>query len=217
MLTVDIWSDVVCPWCYIGKRRFEAALAELGDEVAVDVRYHAYQLDPTAAPGVATPMPQVYARKFGGPDVARQMIDRVTGIARESGLDFDLDIAVRANTLLAHRLVWLADQPGSPADQASMNDRLMRAYFSEGRNIGDPDTLAELAADVGFDRDEVRDWIDTPAGQAEVAADLELAAEYGITAVPTFVINERWSIPGAQDTETFVNILHKLHDRVATG
>jgi len=124
---------------------------------------------------------------------------------------------VRANTLLAHRLVWLADQPGSPADQASMNDRLMRAYFSEGRNIGDPDTLAQLAADVGFDRDEVSEWLDTPAGQAEVAADLELAAEYGITAVPTFVINEKWSIPGAQDTETFVNILHKLHDRVATG
>jgi predicted DsbA family dithiol-disulfide isomerase len=215
-IRVDVWSDIVCPWCYIGKRKFEAALTELGDEVAVTVRYHAYQLDPTAPPGAAMPVPEMYARKFGGPEVARQMIDRVTGIAAEVGLDFRLDIALRSNTLLAHRLLWLAAQPESPAPQPELKDRLMRGYFSEGRNVGDPDTLAELAADTGFDAEFVRGWLATDAGTSEVAAELEQAAEYGITAVPTFVINEQWAVPGAQEADTFVGVLRRIHDKLNT-
>ncbi|HWL42668.1 MAG TPA: DsbA family oxidoreductase [Ilumatobacter sp.] len=214
---VDIWSDIVCPWCYIGKRKFEDALHQLGDEFPVEVRYHAYQLDPTAPPGSAMPVPDMYAKKFGGADVARQMIERVTGVAAEVGLEFHLDVAVRANTLLAHRLLWLAAQPESPVPQAALNDRLMRAYFSEGRNVGDPDTLAELAADVGFDEEQVRGWLATDAGAAEVAAEIEQATEYGITAVPTFVVNEQWAIPGAQDADTFVTALRRIHEKLATG
>jgi predicted DsbA family dithiol-disulfide isomerase len=213
-LTVDVWSDVVCPWCYIGKCKFEAALAELGSELDVAVGYHAFELDPTAPPGVATPMPEVYAKKFGGPDAARQAIDRVTGVAAEVGLDFHLDRAVRANTRMAHRLVWLATQPGAPTTQAVVNDRLMRAYFTEGRNLGDPDTLADLADELGFDREHVRGRLDTDAGVAEVEADLVQAGEYGITAVPTFVINGQWAVPGAQDTETFVNLLRRVHAKL---
>lgn len=216
-LRVDIWSDIVCPWCYIGKRKFEHALAELGDDIAVDVRYHAYQLDPTAPPGSAMPVTEMYAKKFGGADVANQMIERVTGVAAEVGLKFHLDIALRANTLLAHRLMWLAGQPGAPAGQAALNDRLMRAYFSEGRNIGDPDTLAGLAAEVGFDAEQVRGWLAGDAGAAEVAAEIQQAAEYGITAVPTFVINEQWAIPGAQESDAFVSVLRRAHDKTAAG
>ena len=215
VLTVDIWSDVVCPWCYIGKRKFERALAELGD-VPIEVRYHAYQLDPTAPPGVAQPVTEAYAKKFGGPDVARQMIDRVTGIAADAGIEFDMDIAVRANTLLAHRLLWRAAQPDSPVAQADVKERLLRAYFSEGRNVGDPDMLADLMSDVGFDRDDIRAWLDTDAGVAEVAAEIEQAGEYGISAVPTFVINDTWAIPGAQEPETFVNALRNIHSRVSS-
>lgn len=215
-IRVDVWSDIVCPWCYIGKRKFESALAELGDEIPVTVRYHAYQLDPTAPPGTAMPVPEMYAKKFGGADVARQMIDRVTRVAAEVGLDFHLDIGLRANTLLAHRLLWLAAQPGSPVAQADLEDRLMRAYFSEGRDVGDPDTLAELAADVGFDAEFVRGWLATDAGAAEVAAEIEQAGDYGITAVPTFVINEQWAVPGAQDADTFVNVLRRIHEKLTT-
>lgn len=214
-----MWSDVVCPWCYIGKRRFEAALAALADEhggqAPIAVRYHAFELDPSAPPGVATPMPEVYAKKFG-PDGARKAIERVTGLAAELGLEFRLDRAVRANTRMAHRLIWLAGTDRAPADQATVNDRLMQAYFSEGRNLGDPDTLAELVAEVGFDREFVRGWLDTDAGVADVDADLAAARDYGITAVPTFVINEQWAIPGAQDTETFVAALRRLLARAAT-
>jgi len=214
-LRVDIWSDVVCPWCYIGKRKLEAALAELDGEVPVTVRYHAFQLDPTAPPGVAQPMTDVYAKKFGGPDNATKLIARTTQAAAEVGLDFHLDIAVRANTLLAHRVVWLAGRPESPVPQADVKDRLMRAYFTEGRNVGDPDTLADVAGELGFDRQVVREWLDTDAGVAEVAADLQRATDYGITAVPTYVINEQWSLPGAQDVDTFVNVLRRLQAKAA--
>jgi len=214
-LTVDIWSDVVCPWCYIGKRKFEAALAQLDGDVPVTVRYHAYQLDPTAPPGLAEPVTEAYAKKFGGPDAARQIIERVTGVAADVGLEFRMDIALRANTLLAHRLLWLAAQPDSPAPQPVVKERLLRAYFTEGRDIGDPDTLAELLAEVGFDGDTVRAWLDTDAGAADVAADIAQAGDYGITAVPTFVVNGTWGIPGAQDADTFVNVLRRLHAKVS--
>ena len=215
-LNVDIWSDIVCPWCYIGKRKFEAALEQL-DDPAIEVRYHAYQLDPTAPPGSAMPVPEMYARKFGGADVARQMIDRVTGVAAEVGLDFRLDIAVRANTLLAHRLLWLAAQPDTPVAQAVVKERLMRAYFTEGRNVGDPDTLAELAGDTGFDAEHVRAWLATAGGVDAVADDLARAADFGITAVPTYVINEQWAVPGAQEPATFVGALRRVREKLEAG
>jgi predicted DsbA family dithiol-disulfide isomerase len=213
-IRVDIWSDVVCPWCYIGKRRFERALDELGDEVDVEFTYHAFQLDPTASPGKSQPVAEAYARKFGGPERARAMIDRVTSIAADEGLEFRLDRALRANTLQAHRLLWLADQPGSPTTQAAMKERLLRAYFHDGLDIGDPDVLAGCAAELGFERDAVAELLDSSTGVDEVRADIEQAAELGITAVPTYVVNGQWAIPGAQDTETFVAVLRNLHDRI---
>ena len=211
-IRVDIWSDVVCPWCYIGKRRFERALDELHGEVAVEFAYHAFQLDPTASPGKSQPVAEAYARKFGGPERAQAMIDRVTSIAAGEGLEFRLDRALRANTLLAHRLLWLAEQPGSPVSQAAMKERLLRAYFHDGLDIGDPDVLAECA--VGFDRQAIEAFFESSAGVDEVAADIDQAAELGITAVPTYVVNGQWAIPGAQDTETFVNVLRNLHGRL---
>ena len=159
-------------------------------------------------------MLEAYAKKFGGPERARAMIDRMTAIAAEEGLDFRLDRAWRANTLLAHRLLWLAEQPGSPVAQRDVKERLLQAYFHDGLDIGDPDVLATCAAEVGFDHDTVRRFLDSDEGMREVREDIEQAIEYGITGVPAFVINGRWSIPGAQDTDTFVNVFRQLKDRI---
>jgi predicted DsbA family dithiol-disulfide isomerase len=210
---VDIWSDVVCPWCYIGKRRFETALRRFPEAAGVGVTFRAFQLDPSAPPGAATPVRQVYERKFG-PGQADQMIDRVTTLAAGEGLTFHLDRAVRANTLLAHRVLWLARERGV---QEPVKERLLRAYFTEGRNVGDPDTLAELAGECGLDRDEVLGFLASDGGAVEVAGDLTEALELGITAVPTYVFDGRWSVPGAQDPDTFLRVLERVAELEADG
>ena len=212
-ISIEIYSDVVCPWCYIGKRRFEAgmALAEAEDlGVNFEISYKPFQLDPTAAPGVAGPVIEAYARKFGGVEQAEQILARVTEAAAEEGIEFNMDRALRANTLLAHRLLWLADQPESPVKQEVMKERLLKAYFTDGVHIGDPDALAECAADVGFDRDEIVQFLDSDRGVSEVAAELEEAQNNAITAVPTYVLNGQWAVPGAQDPETFAQVLRKM-------
>jgi predicted DsbA family dithiol-disulfide isomerase len=214
-IRVEIWSDVVCPWCYIGKRRFERALDQLDHEVDVDYVFRAFQLDPTASLGKSQPVVEAYARKFGGPERARAIIERVTSVAAGEGLEFRLDRALRANTLLSHRLLWLAEQPDSPVAQPVLKERLLQAYFHDGLDIGDPDVLAECAAEVGFDRDAVVVFLESDGGLLEVREEIDQAIEYGISGVPAFVINGRWSIPGAQDTETFVNVFRQLKDRIA--
>lgn len=209
-IQVDIWSDVVCPWCYIGKRRFERAVADLAGEIDIEVTYKPYQLDPTASPGKSMPVLEAYTKKFGGPEQAQMLIDRVTSAGAEDGLDFRLDRAMRANTLLAHRMLWLAAQPDAPCSQEALKERLLQAYFVDGLDIGDPETLASCAADVGFDRDEMIIFLESGDGRAEVADLIGQAVDLGISAVPTFVINDQWSIPGAQDSETFVNVLRRV-------
>jgi predicted DsbA family dithiol-disulfide isomerase len=219
-VTVEVWSDVVCPWCYIGKRKFatglaqvQSELAEAGVDVAFDVSYHPYQLDPTAAPGAAGPVIDAYAKKFGGPERAAAIIANVSERAAEVGLDFRMDRALRANTLLAHRLIWMAGRPDSPVAQDAMKERLLEAYFHDGANIGDPDVLADCAAEVGFDRDEAREFLASGRGTDEVLAELDHASDNGITAVPTYVVNGRWAIPGAQEPETFAQVLRKMADQ----
>ena len=174
-VTVEVWSDVVCPWCYIGKRKFasglaqvEAELAVAGVEVDFDVSYHPYQLDPTAAPGAAGPVIDAYAKKFGGPEKAAAIIANVSERAAEVGLEFRMDRALRANTLLAHRVIWLAAQPDSPVEQDAMKERLLKAYFHDGLNIGDPEVLADCAAEIGFDRNEVYEFLASGSGTDEM-------------------------------------------------
>ena len=216
-VTVEVWSDVVCPWCYIGKRKFAAGLAQVetelgadGIDVAFDVSYHPYQLDPTAAPGAAGPVIDAYAKKFGGPERAAAIIASVSERAAEVGLDFRMDRALRANTLLAHRLIWLAGQADSPVTQDAMKERLLQAYFHDGLHIGDPDVLADCASEVGFDREVIREFLASDRGADEVRSELDVAHENGITAVPTYVVNGRWAIPGAQEPETFAQVLRKM-------
>jgi predicted DsbA family dithiol-disulfide isomerase len=204
---VEIWSDVVCPWCFIGKRRFETAVAELDGEIDVDFVFRPYQLDPTASPGKSQPVIEAYAKKFGGPERAQQIIDRVTAVAAENGIQFRMDRALRANTLLAHRLLWLAAQSGQ---QIAMKERLLQAYFIDGLDIGDPEVLADCAAEIGLDHDRVRVFLDSDDGVAEVRHELQKAAELEITAVPTFVFDRKWMVPGAQDPETFAQVLRRV-------
>ena len=209
-VSVEIWSDVVCPWCYIGKRRFEKAVELLRDEVQFEVVFRPYQLDPTASPGTSGPVVEAYAKKFGGPERAEQIIHHVSSIAAEEGLDFRMDRALRANTLLAHRLLWLAEATGH---QYALKERLLQAYFTDGLDIGVPEVLAECAADVGMPADRVLEFLHSDDGLAEVQAELRVAAEAEITAVPTFVIDGKWAIPGAQEPDTFVNVVHRLLER----
>jgi len=213
VVTIDIYSDVVCPWCYIGKRKFEAGLELLAGEdlgVDFDVTYRPFQLDPTAASGAAQPVIETYAKKFGGPEQAAQILQTVTERAAEAGIEFHMDRALRANTLLAHRLLWLAVQPESPVAQADLKERLLKAYFTDGLNIGDPEVLADCAAEIGFDRDAVIEFLESDRGAAEVAAELAEGRDEGVTAVPTFVFEGRWAVPGAQEPETYSQVLRKM-------
>ncbi|MDP9464292.1 MAG: DsbA family oxidoreductase [Actinomycetota bacterium] len=215
---VEIWSDVVCPWCYIGKRRFETAVAEVAGEIDVDFVFRPFQLDPTASPGKAGPVIDAYAKKFGGRERAQEIIDHVTAMAADSGIGFRMDRALRANTLLAHRLLWLARTTGH---QLAMKERLLQAYFIDGLDIGDPEVLATCAVDATagglpadidgrLDHDRVRAFLDSNDGLTEVRHELQIAAEMNITAVPTFVFDGRWIVPGAQDANTFAQVLRRV-------
>jgi len=209
-MQVEIWSDVVCPWCYIGKRRFERAAAELADEVDLQVTYRPYQLDPTAKPGVAMPVFQAYSRKFGGPERAAEILERLTGIAASEGLEFRMDRAQRANTLLAHRLLWLAQATGH---QPALKERLLQAYFHDGLDVGDPEVLARCAEDVGMPPDRVLAFLQSDDGEAEVRDEMRRAVDAEITGVPAYVLDGLWTIPGAQDPETFVTVIRRMLER----
>ena len=221
-MQVEIWSDVVCPWCYIGKRRFETALERVGarrDTSSIDVVYRPYQLDPTARAGQAQPVIEAYAKKFGGVERAEEIINRVTSVAAADGIEFRMDRALRANTLLAHRLLWFAETLDSPAAggpahrrQIALKQRLLEAYFTDGLDIGSVDVLADCAADVGIDRDEALAFLAGDGGHGEVMEALATAAANGITAVPTFVFNGEWALPGAQDVELFERVIDKMLD-----
>ena len=209
-MRVEIWSDVVCPWCYIGKRRFDEALSRLreqghGDDI--EVVYRAYQLDPSAPPGGSMPAREAYARKFGGEERADQIIGHVTRIAADSGIEFRMDRAIRANTMLAHRALHRVLTTRGSADQAALKEELLRAYFTDGRNVGDIDVVVACAERAGLDAGDLREWLDTDGGVAEVLADIEAAQMRDITGAPAFVIDDRFLIPGAQEVDVFEQLL----------
>lgn len=217
-LRVEIWSDVVCPWCFIGKRRFDRALEALRtgtDAVEIEVVYRAYQLDPTAPKDRATPVAEAYAKKFGGPERAAAIINHLTRTAAEDGLAFRMDLAQRSNTLLAHRLLWWAGRRGE-STQGALKEVLLAAYFVEGRHIGDPEILARVAAPIlDLTIDEVLTFLASDVGVGEVNEELARAAIHGITGVPTYVIDGEWAIPGAQDSDTFERVLRRAAARAA--
>ena len=207
-MKVEIYSDVVCPWCYIGKRRFERALAEYEDADDVEIVWKPYQLDPRA-PKDPTPALDAYARKFG-PD-AQRITDHMTEIGRTEGLTMDFGIAQRANTFDAHRLLWLAEHEG---DQDATKERLLRAYFTEGVDVADHAELTRLAAEAGLPAERVSAFLASDEGAAEVREEMMIGLERGVTAVPTFVFEGVWAVPGAQEPETMLLVLRRVRDRL---
>jgi predicted DsbA family dithiol-disulfide isomerase len=215
---VDVWSDVACPWCYIGKRRLEAGIAAFDSEFGtprVDVVFHSFQLDPQAPPDFAGDAARYLSEHKGIPlDTARAMQSQVTRIAADMGLRYDFGALRPANTLDAHRLLHLAKEEGNQVD---VKERLLRAHFEEGRNIGDEEELASIASEVGMDRDRVLATLRSDAFIEAVEDDISMAARLRIHGVPFFVIAGRYGISGAQPPETFVRALRQATSHPVPG
>jgi predicted DsbA family dithiol-disulfide isomerase len=206
-MKVDIWSDIACPWCYIGKRRIEKALAGFEHRDQVEVVWHSYQLDPDA-PGISDQtVTEVLAQKYGRSLAqAAAMNERVSGIAAHDGLEYHLGKARYGNTFDAHRLIHLA---ATHHLQDAMEERLFRAYFTEGAALGDTETLVKLASEVGLDADEVRAVLASDAYANEVRADIQKARRLGIQGVPFFAIDEKYGVSGAQPSDVLKEVLEQ--------
>jgi predicted DsbA family dithiol-disulfide isomerase len=207
-IKVDIWSDVQCPWCYIGKRKFEAAAAEFDGEL--EIEYHSFELSPdTPVDYEGTPADYLSQRKGLPMPQVEQMIDRVRGIAKAVGLDYDYEHMHQTNTVKAHELLHYAKAHGR---QLEMKEALLKAYFIDGGHVGRIDDLADLAAGLGFDRQDVVAALTENRYLPAVKADVAQAAAYGINGVPFFVFDGRFGVSGAQETATFTNVLQQVRD-----
>jgi predicted DsbA family dithiol-disulfide isomerase len=204
---VEIWSDIACPWCYIGKRRFEAALADFEHADQVEVTWKSFELDPSAPPAHGVDGATHLADKYGtSVERAREMQDQMTQVAAGDGLDFRFDQARGGNTFDAHRLVHLAEAHGK---QDAMKERLLRAYLSEGELMSDRETLTRLAADVGLPADEVAEVLATDQYADAVREDERTASSLGINAVPFFVVDRKIAASGAQSPEVMLDLLRR--------
>jgi predicted DsbA family dithiol-disulfide isomerase len=210
-MEIEIWSDIACPWCYVGKRRFEAALAQFEHRDEVAVRWRSFELDPQAPQEREGDRAQHLADKYGmSVEQAHAAEQQMTDTAAAEGLDFRFDIARAGNTFDGHRIVHLALEHGR---QDAMKERLLRAYLSEGELISDPQTLTRLAVEVGLPEDEV---VETLAGQRfaqDVRADEQNAGRLGISAVPTFIVDRAIGGSGAHPPEALLGLLRQGWER----
>ena len=214
LVKVEIWSDVVCPWCYIGKRRFEEALRRFPHADQVQVEWKSFELDPEAvsdpaadAVGQGPDYADRLARKYAtSREQAQRMLDNMTEVAAAEGVPIHFERAVSANTFAAHQVIHLAAAQGL---QTAMKERLLRAYFVEGRAVGDAAVLEELAVGVGLDAGEVRETLRTERFAPAVRADEAEARMLGITGVPFFVVDRRYGVSGAQSPEHLLQVLEK--------
>ena len=206
-MKVEVWSDVMCPFCYLGKRRFAAALAELPDRDDVEVIWKSFQLNPSLRTDPDIRVSQYLAREKGlDIRVAEQMNDRVARMSRQDGPIYNFDDIVVANTFDAHRLIHFAKDHGR---QDEVVERLFSAYFTEGRNVDDPATLIELGRESGLDSDAVSAMLESDDYVADVNSDLDDAGQLGINGVPFFVLDRKYAISGAQDQSVFRETLQR--------
>jgi len=207
-IDVQIWSDIACPWCYIGKRNLEKGIAAVaGDDNApqVSVTFHSYELSPDVPVDFeGSQIDYLVDRKGMARDQIEQMLERVTGVAAEAGLHYHLDQVQTTNTVKAHELLHFAKSKGL---QHEMKEALMSAYFVEGKHVGRVDDLVALAETLGLDADETRQALDGEQYLAAVRQDQAQARAYGIQGVPFFVIDGKYGISGAQPAEAFANVL----------
>jgi len=207
-MQIEIWSDVICPWCYIGKRNFETALGQSGRREQVDIIWRSYELDPNAPGQQPGSIRDLLAQKYRvSLQEADEMIARVTAKAADAGLQYHMDIARRGNTFDAHRLLHFAagKRVGDPAMEA-----IMHAYFCEGLAVGDPAALARLAPKFGITESEAKGMLESDKYSDAVRADEARAAGFGVSGVPFFVFDEKSGISGAQPVEVFAEALQQL-------
>jgi predicted DsbA family dithiol-disulfide isomerase len=206
-MKIEIWSDIACPWCYIGKRRFEAALAEFPHRDQVEVQWRSYQLDPSVPEHYdGTELDYLSKRKGMAPGQVTQMFDQVAAQAKGEGLDYRFDAVVVANSFTAHRLIHLAAAHGK---QDAAKERLLSDHFEHGKDIGSPDYLASVGAELGLDAGEVAELFSTEKYADDVRRDFAEARALGISGVPFFVIDRKFGLSGAQPAASFTMALEQ--------
>ena len=210
-MRIEIWSDVVCPWCYIGKRRLETAIEKSGlpaDEL--EIVWRSYELDPSAPQEPVETVAEALGRKYGGgPEAGRGMVERVQAVAAEEGMIWRHHESLRVRTVDAHRVLHLALETGGPQLQGRLKEALLAAYFEQVANVADADTLTRIAAGVGLDAERVREVLASDEYADAVEADIREAVALGATGVPFYVIDRKYGVPGAQPAETFVQVLER--------
>lgn len=212
-MRVDVWSDVVCPWCYVGKARFEKALSEFPHRDEVEVVFRSFELDPAAVTGHETNL-QMISKKFGLPPAqARQAEERVAGLARAEGLHYELE-RPNGNTFDLHRLLHLGRDKGV---QAALVGEVYKANFAQARQIFDREVITEVATQAGLDADDVAKVLDTEEYADAVRGDEQQASQLGITGVPFFVFDMALGVSGAQSTVTFTQALAQAWGRAGRG
>lgn len=212
-MLVEIWSDVVCPWCYIGKRRFETALRDFEGAGDVEVQWRSFQLNPNQPKGARELSLQHLADKYGVTlEEAKAMHQRVTDLAAAEGLEYDMDRYTVINTFDAHRVAHLAKDRGLDDE---INERFLKAQLVEGEVLEDADILIRLAAEVGVAEDETRRVLESDEYADEVEDDIRTARELGITGVPFFVIDRKYGVSGAQPAEVFLQALQTARSNAA--
>ena len=213
-MIVEIWSDVLCPFCYIGKRKFEKALNDFRYKEQVEVRWRSYQLDPSADPHSNENAYAYLARVKGQSlDWSMKMHSQVTAMAAEVGLEYNFDKTKMSNSFKAHKLIQMASIKGADAE---MEELLFKAYFTEGKNIGDEQTLVDLAVQAGLNQQEAREAVSSDKYAAAVQNDIIAAEQMGLTGVPYFVFNNQMVVSGAQDSIVFLNALEVAYHKFRT-
>ena len=217
-IKVDIWSDVACPWCYLGKRRFEAGLAAFAADPGrpeVEVEYHSYELNPEIPEDFEGSAAKMLAELKGVPEAqARQAQDQIAAVAAEAGLAYDFTSQQPTRTLRAHQVLHLAKAYGV---QTEVKERLLSAHFVEGRHVGRDEELAALAAEAGVDREEVLRALREERYLPDVEADVRRARELGIGGVPFYVLDGRYAVSGAQPPELFTRALEQVWEERRAG
>lgn len=207
-MNIEIWSDVICPWCYIGKRRFEKALHQFEGSAEVQIRWRSFELDPGAPKSIEKDMASRLSEKYRmSQQKARDSMAQITSLALAEGLDYHLDSAKMTNSFDAHRLIQMASKNGLGGQ---MKERLLHAYFVDSEDISDQDTLVRFAGEVGLDGGEVRGMLASDALADRVRADESLATELGISGVPFFVFESKFAVSGAQSSEVFLEVLTRV-------
>ncbi len=207
-MKVEIWSDIVCPFCYIGKRKFEMALENFSAKEEVEIEWKSFQLDPEMDNSTGLNVHEYLGKRKGGTTAdGKRMNDQMTAIAKEVGLHYDFDNAIINNTMAAHRLLHFAKEKGL---QNELKERIFKAYYTEGKDTADTETLVQLASEVGLEKSEARKVLVENLYEKEVREDQYHAFQLGVQGVPFFVFNQKYAVSGAQAPEVFAQVLDKV-------